>query len=128
MSSYQRILIFIILAIILEIVSPVPLLLTFGTMFILFFKPKWFLKFVLEFYGDENIEEKERMIIDCARSLNNRVTVTELASMTRLTLSEAEDWLNSFEVSGRISSEISDEGVIIYNFNEIMFQKEIKNQ
>jgi hypothetical protein len=57
MSSFAKIYILIIIAIAIEIVSPIPLFLSFGALFIITMKPKWFLRFTQNLYG---VRESEK--------------------------------------------------------------------
>ncbi|MCB1159161.1 MAG: hypothetical protein H7A25_23500 [Leptospiraceae bacterium] len=52
-SSYKLFYISIFIIIILEMLSPVPFLLSIGSLLILFLKPKWFLDFVITHYNLE---------------------------------------------------------------------------
>lgn len=54
MKNHQNIYTLIVVCLVLEIVSPVPLFLSFGTLYILLKKPAWFLEFVKELYSSKN--------------------------------------------------------------------------
>ena len=53
MSSFQKIYYLILISIILELISPIPLVLSIGGLYILLKKPPWFLDFVKQLYRDD---------------------------------------------------------------------------
>ncbi|MBN2385320.1 hypothetical protein JXQ70_20795 [bacterium] len=59
MKSYEKTYIIIIIAIVLEAFSPLPFILTFGSLYILLRKPAWFLEFVQVHYQSDHHEQKE---------------------------------------------------------------------
>jgi hypothetical protein len=120
MTTFQKQYFIIALVILLEFISPVPLFLSFGAVFILLVRPRWFLRFVRKLYTVQQEEEIERLIIGCARAHQNRLTVTELAAETSLNLKEAEVWLHRLEIEGRITSMVNDLGTIVFDFNELL--------
>ncbi|MFC1851538.1 hypothetical protein ACFL27_15185 [candidate division CSSED10-310 bacterium] len=120
MSSYRTVYAVVLGVIALEFVSPIPLFLSFGALYIMIMKPPWFVKFIRQLYFVEQTEEIERIVIECARQHKNCLTVTELAADTHLNLREAESLLLRLEDEGRISSQISESGAIVFDFNELL--------
>ncbi len=47
------------LIVLLELVSPVPALLTFGAIYVLLVRPPWFLDLVVHLYADADEDEHE---------------------------------------------------------------------
>lgn len=52
MSQHDRLLTILWGAVVLEIVSPIPAVLTFGAVWVLIARPPWFLRMVQTLYGD----------------------------------------------------------------------------
>lgn len=125
MTTFRWTLALVIAAIAVELVSPFPALLTLGTILVLILRPAWFLRFVKQLYAADEIEEVERTVIACARRHHNHLTVMELAAGSRLTLADAEAALRRLAVDGRVSSFVDDDGVLVYNFGELMTPEEL---
>jgi hypothetical protein len=67
----------------------------------------------------------QRKILRLASSRGGTLTVTEVAADLNLGLSAAEKILTSMDDGFRVRSEISDEGVLYYEFPEILHRKEL---
>jgi hypothetical protein len=52
MKNFQKIYALVVACLVLEFISPVPLFLSFGSLYILLKKPGWFLEFVKQLYGN----------------------------------------------------------------------------
>lgn len=61
----------------------------------------------------------ERRILKLARSRNGTLTVTEVAAELDLSLDASEKLLNEMEDGFRIRSDVTDEGIIVYEFPEV---------
>lgn len=53
MKNFQSIYTIIVVCLVLEFISPVPLFLSFGSLYILVKKPAWFLNFVKALYNEQ---------------------------------------------------------------------------
>ena len=71
------------------------------------------------------MERLQRKILRLAKSRGGTLTVTEVAADINLGLPAAEKLLTSMDDGFRVRSEISDEGVIFYEFPELMHRKEL---
>ena len=60
-------------------------------------------------------------VLKLAAEHGGRLTVTEVATSLGWTLPRAEKVLDSLEDGYRVSSEVTDEGLIVYEFRELMF-------
>jgi hypothetical protein len=67
----------------------------------------------------------QRKILRLASARGGTLTVTEVAADLNLGLSAAEKILTSMDDGFRVRSEISDEGVLYYEFPEILHRKEL---
>jgi hypothetical protein len=63
-------------------------------------------------------------VLKLAASSNGRLTVTEVAARLGWPLARAEKVLNSLEDGWRVSSEVTDEGIIVYEFRELLLTSE----
>ena len=59
-------------------------------------------------------------MLKLAADHGGRLTVTEVATSLGWTLPRAEKVLESLEDGYRVSSEVTDEGLIVYEFRELM--------
>jgi hypothetical protein len=66
------------------------------------------------------IGELQPPVLRLARELGGRLTVTQVASSLGWTMARAEKILTSLDDGLRVDSEVTDEGVIVYNFLEII--------
>lgn len=69
------------------------------------------------------IGELQLPVLRLARELDGRLTVTQVASSLGWTMNRAEKILNSLDDGLRVDSEVTDEGVIVYNFLEIIHRR-----
>ena len=60
-------------------------------------------------------------VLKLAAERNGRLTVTDVATSLGWALPRAEKVLNSLDDGMRVRSEVTDEGVIVYEFPEVMF-------
>ena len=67
----------------------------------------------------------QRKILRLAKARGGTLTVTEVAADINLGLPAAEKILTSMDDGFRVRSEISDEGVIYYEFPELLHRKEL---
>ncbi|MFW5800139.1 MAG: NINE protein [Spirochaetota bacterium] len=65
-------------------------------------------------------EQIERDILNLAKKNNGRLTVTQVAMETDLSLEKAEEHLQNMVKSGYVQLSISDNGVMVYEFLEII--------
>jgi hypothetical protein len=63
-------------------------------------------------------------VLKLAARCNGRLTVTEVAATLGWPLTRAEKVLNSLDDGWRVSSEVTDEGIIVYEFRELMLTSE----
>ena len=71
------------------------------------------------------MERIQRKILRLAKKKGGTLTVTEVAADINLGLPAAEKILTSMDDGFRIRSEISDEGIIYYEFPELQHRKEL---
>lgn len=71
------------------------------------------------------MERIQRKILRLAKAKGGTLTVTEVAADINLGLPAAEKLLMSMDDGFRVRSEISDEGVIFYEFPELLHRKEL---
>ncbi len=64
-------------------------------------------------------EEKEGEIIRLAQRKKGRLTVTEVAAATSLTLEEAEKILQEMVTRGYVGLKVTNSGILVYEFYEI---------
>lgn len=84
--------------------------------------------FLLQRSADREREERRAALISTlqlpvlklAASRGGRLTVTEVAAELEWTLPRAEKVLQSLDDGYRVSSEVTDEGVIVYEFRELL--------
>jgi hypothetical protein len=69
----------------------------------------------------------QRKILKLAAAKGGTLTVTEVASDLNLAIPAAEKILTSMDDDLRVRSVISDEGVIVYEFPELMHRKELSS-
>ena len=67
----------------------------------------------------------QRKILQLASLKGGTLTVSEVAAELNLSLSAAEKILTSMDDDFRVRSEISNQGVIYYEFPELLHRKEI---
>lgn len=67
----------------------------------------------------ETNESKENKILKIAKKYNGRITVTQVALETDLSLEEAEKMLKDLVRKGYVNMNVNDNGVIIYEFYEL---------
>ncbi|MBW3627833.1 MAG: hypothetical protein KY464_00930 [Gemmatimonadetes bacterium] len=60
-------------------------------------------------------------VLQLAAARGGRLTVTEVAAQLGWTLPRAEKVLNSLDDGYRVSSEVTDEGLIVYDFRELRY-------
>jgi len=60
-------------------------------------------------------------VLKLAGERNGRLTVTDVATSLGWALPRAEKVLNSLDDGMRVRSDVTDEGVIVYEFPEVMF-------
>jgi|GEM_PF-1619322 len=63
--------------------------------------------------------EKEREIIQLAQQQKGRLTLTEIVAGTSLDMAEAEKILQEMATRGHVDIQVTDSGVIVYEFYEI---------
>jgi hypothetical protein len=66
------------------------------------------------------LAELQMPVLRLAREHNGRLTVTEVATALGWPMRRAEKVLNSLDDGLRVNSEVTDEGVIVYEFLEVM--------
>jgi hypothetical protein len=71
------------------------------------------------------MERLQHKILRLARAKGGTLTVSEVAADINLGLPAAEKILTSMDDGFRVRSEISDEGVIYYEFPELLHRKEL---
>ena len=62
-------------------------------------------------------EELERHVLDLAARSGGRLTPTQVAQSTRLTLKESKAFLDGLHVDGHCRSELGDDGSFFYRFD-----------
>lgn len=72
------------------------------------------------------MQRMQRKILRLATHRGGTLTVTEVASDLNLSLPAAENVLTSMEDGFRVRSEISKEGVLYYEFPEVLHRKELE--
>lgn len=65
-------------------------------------------------------QDIEKQILKLAKNNNGKLTVTHTAMETGLSIEEAEKYLQNMVKSGYVSMNVNDNGVIIYEFLELM--------
>ncbi len=68
----------------------------------------------------------ERRILKLARTRGGALTVTDVAAELDLSLEAAEKLLNEMEDGFRIRSDVTDEGIIVYEFPEVQHAPRLK--
>jgi hypothetical protein len=71
------------------------------------------------------MERLQRKVLRLASAKGGTLTVTEVAADINIGLPAAEKILTSMDDGFRVRSEISDQGVIYYEFPEILHRKEL---
>jgi hypothetical protein len=71
------------------------------------------------------MERLQRKILRLASAKGGTLTVTEVAADINIGLPAAEKILTSMDDGFRVRSEISDQGVIYYEFPEILHRREL---
>jgi hypothetical protein len=72
------------------------------------------------------MERLQRKILRLAQAKGGTLTVTEVAADINLGLPAAEKILTSMDDGFRVRSEISDEGIIYYEFPELLHRKGLR--
>ena len=67
---------------------------------------------------------QQNRIVRLARQRQGRLTVTETAAETAMTVEESEEILKKLADSGYVEVEISDSGMMVYRFPEVLFSHE----
>ncbi|GAA0306580.1 hypothetical protein GGQ92_001821 [Gracilibacillus halotolerans] len=70
------------------------------------------------------LNKKERMVLQLAEDRGGRLTLTELAMETPLTLEEAKDLLDEWAIKGYATIKISEKGTLVYHFYDSLTIKE----
>mgnify|MGYP003573460007 CR=1 FL=1 len=67
---------------------------------------------------------QENRILRLARDRGGRLMVTETAADTELTVVEAEEILKSLAEGGFVELEVTDSGLVVYRFPEVLYEHE----
>ena len=70
--------------------------------------------------------DREREILQLAQRKGGRLTVTEIAADTSLTTDEAEKFMNELVSKGYVSMNVTESGVIVYDFYDISHRGSLK--
>ncbi len=62
---------------------------------------------------------REHAILDLAEKRGGRLTATEVARALRISVGEADAALTAMADGSRVSAEVSDDGVVVYDFREL---------
>mgnify|MGYP001351505245 CR=1 FL=1 len=89
---------------------------------IAFFLLKW--AFTAHKYHRRKLNKKERMVLQLAEERGGRLTLTELAMETPLTLEEAKELLDEWANKGYAAIKISEKGTLVYHFYDMLTKKE----
>ena len=65
-------------------------------------------------------ESIERQILNLAKTTDGKLTVTQVAMNTSLSLEDAEKHLQNMVKSGYVHMDVSESGIIIYEFIELI--------
>jgi|SRR5690606_8593059 len=87
-----------------------------------FFLMKW--AFTAHKVERKKLNKKERMVLQLAETRGGRLTLTELAMETPLTLEEAKDLLDEWALKGYATIKISEKGTLVYHFYDMLTKKE----
>lgn len=87
-----------------------------------FFLLKW--AFTAHKHHRMKLNKKERMILQLAEERGGRLTLTELAMETPLTLEESKELLDEWANKGYATIKISEKGTLVYQFYDMLTKKE----
>ncbi len=71
-------------------------------------------------------EQQEREIIRLAQKRSGRLTIPEIAADTSLSTSEAEDVMKEMTSKGYVDMQVTEAGVIVYEFYEIAHRNSLE--
>ncbi len=69
--------------------------------------------------------EAERAILQAARKLGGKVTITDVAAESTLSFTEARDALDLLAKAGACETQVTDDGLIVYDFVELSRRKQL---
>ncbi len=75
--------------------------------------------------GAVGSREAERAILQAARKLGGKVTITDVAAESTLSFSEAKVALDQLAKAGACETQITDDGLIVYDFVELSRRKQL---
>ncbi len=70
--------------------------------------------------------EAERAILQAAKKLGGKVTITDVAAESTLSFSEAKVALDQLAKAGACETQITDDGLIVYDFVELSRRKQLE--
>jgi hypothetical protein len=70
-------------------------------------------------------EQREKQIIRLAQQKGGRLTIPEIAVDTSMTTTEAEEFMREMTAKGYVDMQVTDAGVIVYEFYEIVHRNSL---